>query len=209
MIAWMAGRSDPDKYGRVDVIRFPANTVIYGPQQVDATINQDTQVSQQLSLWERSGSNVLRGNLLVIPFATSVLYVQPLFLQATSANALPELKRVITAAGGQVGMGEDLESALDVMFRAQAQNPPPVGNGTDGTPVPGFTPGVFTPLPNLTPGGPTVVANCTGSASSYSASALDHYQRAQDALKTSDWATYGREQAALQTDLLCLQQVTR
>ncbi|HUS13634.1 MAG TPA: UPF0182 family protein, partial [Chloroflexia bacterium] len=205
MIAWMAARGDAPDYGRVDVIRFPSNTTVFGPQQIDATINQDPTISSQLTLWGQSGSQVLRGNLLVLPMANSVLYVQPLFLQATGGGSLPELKRVIAAAGGQVGMGEDLNSALDAMFGARAQVPPPV----NGTPTPG-TPAVGTPgLPGTvgvpgTPGGPTPVLNCVGDTRALSADALDHYQRAQDALKVSDWATYGREQALMEADLRCL-----
>ncbi|HET7081768.1 MAG TPA: UPF0182 family protein [Chloroflexia bacterium] len=203
MIAWMAGRGDAPDYGRVDVIRFPSSTTVFGPQQVDATINQDTQVSSQISLWNQGGSQVVRGNLLVIPIASSVLYVQPLFLQATS-SPLPELKRVIAAAGGQVGMGEDLNAALDAMFGSRAA-PPPVGPGTGGTPTAGNT-----PFPTLPAGGPSPTAGaCVGDAASLSADALDHYQRAQDALKVQDWATYGREQALVEADLRCLQQVTR
>jgi uncharacterized protein len=208
MIAWMAGRGDAPDYGRVDVIRFRSNTIVFGPQQIDATINQDTQVSGQLTLWSQSGSQVLRGNLLVIPVANSVLYVQPLFLQATS-SPLPELKRVIAAAGGRVGMGEDLNAALDAMFGAPAPSgvPPSMGGGT---PTPGGTPGaVRTPGGLGTPTLPGTAGACVGDARTLSADALDHYQRAQDALRISDWATYGREQAQVEADLRCLQQVTR
>jgi uncharacterized membrane protein (UPF0182 family) len=209
MIAWMAGRGDAPDYGRVDVIRFPSSTTVFGPQQVDATVNQDTQVSSQISLWNQGGSQVVRGNLLVIPIASSVLYVQPLFLQATS-SPLPELKRVIAAAGGQVGMGEDLNSALDAMFGSPAA-PPPTGPGTGGTPTAGGTPTTGgTPFPTFPSGGPSPTAGvCSGDARSLSAEALEHYQRAQDALKVQDWTTYGREQALVEADLRCLQQVTQ
>ncbi len=204
MIAWMAGRGDAPDYGHVNVIRFPANTVIYGPQQINATINQDTTISQQLTLWNQSGSSVVRGNLLVIPLGSSVLYVQPLFLEATN-NGLPELKRVITAAGGQVGMGDTLASALDAMFGAQAQIPPPV---TGGTPTPG-TP-ITTVLPlSPSPGAGTPIAGCSGTAQTLSADALQHYQAAQAALKTGDWTTYGQEQTLVEQDLRCLQQITQ
>lgn len=202
MIAWMAARGDAPDYGRVDVIRFPSNTIVFGPQQVDAQVNQDPAISSQLTLWSQSGSQVLRGNLLVLPIANSVLYVQPLFLQATSSGSIPELKRVIAATGGQVGIGEDLPAALEAMFGSRAQPPPTTGPGTP-TPVAG------SPVPLNTPGGPTPALSCQGDARSLSADALLHYQRAQDALKTSDWPTYGREQALVEADLRCLQQVTR
>ncbi|MGI8586711.1 MAG: UPF0182 family membrane protein [Chloroflexia bacterium] len=203
MIAWMAARMDKPEYGRVDVIHFPASTNVLGPQQIDAQINQDPQYSSQKTLWNTSGSTVLQGNLLVIPLSDAVLYVEPLFLQATN-SPLPELKRVIAASGGRVGLGEDLNSALTSMFGSQAQAPPPVA----ATPGPG-TPAPSTPVIAITPGGPTPAIACTGDSKSLSADALTHYQRAQDALKLGDWATYGREQAQVEGDLRCLQQVTR
>lgn len=201
MIAWMAARyGTVADGGRVDLIRFPYNTTVYGPQQIDATINQDPVISSQMTLWNASGSKVLRGNLLVIPIGTSVLYVQPLFLQATT-NPLPELKRVIAGSGGQVGWGEDLESALNAMFGARTQPPSIPGPILPGaTPLPGSTPGG---------GGPTPAVACTGDVRSTSAAALDHYQRAQEALKAGDWASYGSEQAQVEAALHCLEQLTR
>ncbi len=206
MIAWMAARGDAPDYGRVDVIRFPSNTVVYGPQQINSFINQDPQISSQLTLWNQSGSHVLLGNLLVLPLGGSVLSVQPLFLQATN-SPLPALKRVIASAGGQVGMGDNLTAALAAMFGAQAQNPPPITPAGAGTPSAGGTLPPGTPA-LLTPGLPSgTAAACVGDTRSLSSAALDHYQRAQDALKISDWATYGREQAQVEAALRCLQQV--
>ncbi|MFL5734767.1 MAG: UPF0182 family protein, partial [Chloroflexia bacterium] len=101
MIAWMAASSDPDSYGQVDVIRYPKQQLVFGPQQIEARIDQDPNISQQLTLWNQSGSTVLRGNLLTIPISNSVLYVEPLFLQATQGS-LPELTRVIVATGDRV-----------------------------------------------------------------------------------------------------------
>jgi len=207
MIAWMAARGDAPDYGRVDVIRFPSNTVVYGPQQISSFINQDPTISSQLTLWNQSGSHVVLGNLLVLPLGGSVLSVQPLFLQATASNSIPALKRVITSAGGQVGMGDDLNGALAAMFRAQAQQPAPIPAG-NGTPVAGVTAPPSTPV-LLTPGVPGTASACTGTPQSLSSLALDHYQRAQAALKLGDWATYGQEQAQVEAALRCLQQVTR
>jgi uncharacterized membrane protein (UPF0182 family) len=205
MIAWMAARGDAPDYGRVDVIRFPSSTVVYGPQQISAFISQDPQISSQLSLWNQSGSQVVLGNLLILPLGGSVLSVQPLFLQATAQNSVPALKRVITSAGGQVGMGETLADALTAMFKAQALNP---ANGDLGTPPPaGLTPLATPPL--LTPGLPGTPLACTGDARSLSNSALDHYERALAAQRAGDWATYGSEQAQVEAALRCLQQVTR
>ena len=83
MIAWMAADSDGANYGRVDIIRYPKQQLVFGPKQIEARINQDTTISQQLTLWGQSGSTVLRGNLLVIPISNTVLYVEPLFLIAS------------------------------------------------------------------------------------------------------------------------------
>jgi uncharacterized protein len=94
---------------------FPRDRLIYGPKQIDARINQDSFISQQLSLWSQRGSEVIRGSLLVIPIEKSLLYVQPLFLAADKAG-LPELKRVIVAFGDQVVMEENLELALQRIF---------------------------------------------------------------------------------------------
>ena len=202
MIAWMAAKGDEPGYGRVDIIRFPKSKTFYGPEQIGALINRDPQISQDLSLWNQQGSQVVRGNLLVIPVANSVIYVEPLFIQATSGGGLPGLQRVIAVLGNGVGYGADLKSALLSAFTKQAGGttlPPPMPTPGPGTPVP--TLGVPTPVSG-TPGA------CPGDAVSYAASAQAHFQRSQDALKQGDWATYGAEQAALAADLRCLQQVT-
>jgi uncharacterized membrane protein (UPF0182 family) len=91
MIAWLAARSDPPDYGKLIVYEFPKDKLVYGPFQIEARINQNTEISQQLSLWNQMGSRVIRGNLLVIPIENSILYVSPLYLRAETGQ-LPELK---------------------------------------------------------------------------------------------------------------------
>src|SRR3974390_2371204 len=105
MIAWLAARCDPPEYGKLIVYEFPKEKLVYGPFQIEALINQNTYISQQLSLWNQLGSRVIRGNLLVIPIETSILYVSPLYLRAEQGQ-LPELKRVIAAYGDRVVMEE-------------------------------------------------------------------------------------------------------
>ncbi|MEK7386861.1 MAG: UPF0182 family protein [candidate division NC10 bacterium] len=97
MIAWLAARSDPPHYGRLLVFDFPKQKLVFGPRQVDARIDQDPVISQQLSLWNQRGSSVIRGSLLAIPIDQSLIYVQPLYLAASEQGALPELRRVIVA----------------------------------------------------------------------------------------------------------------
>jgi uncharacterized membrane protein (UPF0182 family) len=115
LAAWLTARCDGANYGKIRAYTFPRDRLIYGPKQIDARINQDSFISQQLSLWNQRGSEVIRGSLLVIPIEKSLLYVQPLFLAADKAG-LPELKRVIVAFGDQVVMEENLELALQRLF---------------------------------------------------------------------------------------------
>jgi uncharacterized membrane protein (UPF0182 family) len=115
LAAWLTARCDGANYGKIRAYTFPRDRLIYGPKQIDARINQDSFISQQLTLWNQRGSEVIRGSLLVIPIEKSLLYVQPLFLAADKAG-LPELKRVIVAFGDQVVMEENLELALQQLF---------------------------------------------------------------------------------------------
>lgn len=115
LAAWLTARCDGDNYGKIMAYTFPRDRLIYGPRQVDARINQDSAISQQLTLWSQRGSEVIRGSMLVIPIEKSLLYVQPLFLAADKAG-LPELRRVIVAFGDEVVMEETLELALQRIF---------------------------------------------------------------------------------------------
>ncbi len=115
MSAWMAARSDAPNYGAVIVYKFPKQKLVYGPNQIEARIDQDAMISQQLSLWQQHGSTVIRGNLLAIPIEKSILYVEPLYLAAENGQ-LPELKRVIVAYGNQIAMEETLDEAIRNIF---------------------------------------------------------------------------------------------
>jgi uncharacterized membrane protein (UPF0182 family) len=115
MIAWFAARCDEEHYGELLVYKFPKEKLIYGPSQIEARIDQDTLISQQFSLWDQRGSNIIRGNLLVIPIEDSILYVEPVYLKAEKRE-LPELKRVIASHGGNVVMGMNLPEALEAAF---------------------------------------------------------------------------------------------
>ncbi|MBP8632532.1 MAG: UPF0182 family protein, partial [Synergistaceae bacterium] len=115
LIGWMAGRCDPDNYGELLVYRFPKQKLIYGPAQIEALINQNPEISSQLSLWSQRGSDVIIGDLLVIPIGKSLLYVQPLYLKAENGE-LPELKRVIVSTGGRVEWDETFARALEKLI---------------------------------------------------------------------------------------------
>ncbi|MEM7025551.1 MAG: UPF0182 family protein, partial [Pseudomonadota bacterium] len=123
MIAWMAARCDFPDYGELVVYKLSKERLIMGPIQVEATIDQDPLISQQLSLWDQRGSRVIRGNLLVIPIEQSFLYVEPVYLVAEGAN-IPQLKRVIVSDGDRLAMEPTLGEAIDVVFGRRAQRAP-------------------------------------------------------------------------------------
>ncbi len=129
MIAWLAARCDFPEYGKMLFYALPKEKLIYGPNQVSAMIDQNTTISQQLTLWDQKGSGVIRGKLVVIPIENSFLYVVPLYLKAEGTN-FPQLKRVIAATGNKVVMEPTLDEALSALFgspgvaRSEAQSPP-------------------------------------------------------------------------------------
>jgi uncharacterized membrane protein (UPF0182 family) len=111
MVAWLYADSDGPDYGQLGVYKFSKEGLIYGPMQVEARLDQDPYISQQLTLWNQRGSSVIRGNLIVIPIDSTLLYIEPLYLQAESGQ-LPELKRVLVAHGNRVAMADDLKTGL-------------------------------------------------------------------------------------------------
>src|SRR4029079_5519872 len=119
MVAWLAARNDAPHYGELLVYELPKERLVYGPQQIEARIDQDTTISQQLSLWNQMGSKVIRGNLLVIPVEDSLVYVEPLYLRSDQGQ-IPELKRVIVAYNDRVAMEPTLEAALSAVFKPGA-----------------------------------------------------------------------------------------
>ncbi len=198
MVAWMAGRSDMPNYGRMLVYRFPKDTTVFGPMQIEARINQDPVISSQLTLWNQQGSKVIRGNLLVVPIAEALLYIEPLYLQA-EGSALPELKRVIVAYGPRIAMEPTLEEALGRIFGVLPQAP---GQSAPSLLAPPAAPPGTAPPSGATPG------PSRERAAALVAEANAHYQRAQSALRAGDFATYGREIDALGRVLGELRQVT-
>ncbi|MEN2465146.1 UPF0182 family protein [Ornithinibacillus sp. FSL M8-0202] len=113
MIAWMGVRNDGEHYGEIFVHRFPKQKNVYGPQQIENRINQDSVISQQLNLWSQGGSEVIRGNLLAIPIEDTILYVEPIYIESSNETSLPEVKQVVVAYGDYIVMEETFEKALD------------------------------------------------------------------------------------------------
>lgn len=125
LIAWLAARSDGENYGKLLLYNFPKERLIYGQEQIEARINQDPVISQQISLWNRQGSRVIQGNLLIIPIEQSLLYVEPIYLEATQ-NSLPTLVRVIVAYENRIIMAKTLEKALQAIFQPELTPSPTI-----------------------------------------------------------------------------------
>ena len=207
MISWVGVRNDGANRGQVVVFNLSRDTSVYGPNQIEARIEQDPTMSAQITLWDQAGSKVIRGNLLVLPVGSSFLFVEPLYLQGSSA-AFPELTKVIVATSQRVAWGDNLQSALNNLLAASASS------GTGSTTIPGAgnspTPGVTaTPTP-LTTVGPPPTVGPSGSPTADGlppdvkgliAYANNHYAAAQLALKNGDAGGYNVEMARVQKAL--------
>jgi uncharacterized membrane protein (UPF0182 family) len=193
MIGWLAARCDLPNYGNLLVYKLPKEKLVYGPMQIEARVDQQTEISRELSLWGQRGSRVIRGNLLAIPIAETFIYVEPVYLEAIQeerevtpttgttqsssrtqpqpeearAASLPELKRVIAAFGNRLVMQENLDKALSSILDIEIARKPP---------------------------GSQVTPQIEGEGlSNLGAKALDHYNKAKAHLRDGDWAGYGRE----------------
>jgi hypothetical protein len=181
LAAWMVARSDGDQYGKLLVFQFPKQKVIFGPSQIVARINQDQEISPQITLWNQQGSEVIQGTLLVIPIEEALLYVRPLYLRA-SGGRIPELKFVIVAYQNQIVMEATLDLALNRLF------------GTGG--APGSLPAdAILAAAELPPAdaGATPAAAAGTTANPLVVEASQHYRRALSAQRQGNWAEYGDE----------------
>ena len=168
MTGLMMARNDGEHYGELVVYNFPKSKVVYGPRQVEAQIDQDTEISKDFSLWSNAGSTYSRGNMFVIPIEDSLLYVEPVYLEA-SESSIPEVKRVIVAYGDEIAYEETLGEALNDLFGEGATQQPGQSGDSDGD--------------NDSAG--------TSSISVLIKKANDAYDNAQEALRAGDFAKYG------------------
>lgn len=152
MIGWMAGRSDGAAYGSLLVYDFPTERVVEGPMQIEAQIDQDPQLASQLTLWNQQGSTALRGNLLVLPIGSGLLYIKPIYLKA-SRSPMPELRLVVLATQEKLVFGTTFDEALTKLLGTPAA---PAPAGPAPSPSPGGKPG--TPVPTATPAAPNTKA---------------------------------------------------
>jgi uncharacterized membrane protein (UPF0182 family) len=174
LAAWMAARCDGENYGKVIVYTFPRDRLVFGPRQIDARIDQDAYISQQLTLWGQRGSDVIRGSLLIIPIEDSLIYVQPLYLVATDKGGLPELRRVIVAYGNNVVMEETLEAAIQRLFSGTLPSMRMIEKGT---------------------------AVVSRQPKELGSRALEQLRQAREALRKEDWTGYGRHLKELEDTL--------
>jgi uncharacterized membrane protein (UPF0182 family) len=195
MISWVAAHNDfPTTYGQVSVFDFPRDSNVFGPEQIQALIAQNPSISQQITLWGQVGSKVILGNLLVIPLQDSLMYIEPVYLQA-STNGLPVFQKVIVGTPTQIVWGNSLDDALNQIYAGQG--------GTSGTPgaspgtsaAPSIAPSTGPPATTSASGQPTPLPSVTlsGSAQQLIAEANAHYEAAQTALHNGDLATYQKE----------------
>jgi len=131
MTSLFVARNDGEDYGKLYLYRFPKGITVNGPMLVESKINQDSDISPQLTLWSQEGSNVLRGNIMTIPIENSLLYVEPVYIQASNENNIPEMKRVIVAYKDQIVMERDLDTALSKIFGDINNEENEDGEGTD------------------------------------------------------------------------------
>ncbi len=187
LAAWMVARMDGEQYGGLRVYRFPKQSLVFGPRQIVDRINQNPDIARQISLWDQRGSEVIRGELLVIPIEEALLYVQPLYLRAEGGR-IPELNRVIVAYQNQVVMAETLDAALGQLFGGAAptlaaadvaeSEAVPLAAGAPSAPSAGITPSAA-----ALPAGTTAVLEQASQA----------YDAAIRAQRAGDWARYGTE----------------
>ncbi|MEL6489422.1 MAG: UPF0182 family protein [Cyanobacteria bacterium J06621_3] len=191
MVAWMAARCDGDNYGQLVLYEFSKQVLVYGPQQIEDRIDQNPEISSQLTLWDQQGSSVIRGNLLVLPIDQSLLYFQPIYLEAAKRpgeRSLPELKRVIVAFKDTIVMSNTLPEALEAVFGDSS------GNSTTRSENP------------TQPSSAPPSAGDPESTSELVQAAIEAYEQGEQALQAGDWAAYGQAQQRLGTLLEQLKQ---
>ena len=187
MTALFVARNDGKNYGKLVIYQFPKSKTVYGPMQIEAQIDQNTEISQDFSLWSSAGSNYSRGNLFVIPIENSLMYVEPIYLEASN-SAIPEVKRVIIVYNDEIAYEPTLAEALDSMF----------GDGTSSSTTSGNT-------STGTPGSSTgTTSDSDKSTEELIKQASTLYDEAQSALKSGDWAKYGDYMNQLQDTLNAL-----
>ncbi len=189
MIAWLCARCDAPNRGKLRVYQLTKGQTVEGPMQIEALIDQDTEISKLMTLWGELGSSVIRGNLILLPLENSLLYVKPIYLKA-SATPLPELKQVIVACNQRVAMAESFPKALTALFGTSIGMPD---------------------LPTTAGGATSLSEDVTGSAidiHSLTQQGLEQYRQAEQSLQAGDWQAFGDAMQRLQRTLNRMRQGT-
>ncbi len=178
MIGFVVAKCDKENYGKLELYRLPKEKLNYGPMQIEARINQDADISKQLTLWGQKGSKVIRGNMYTIPIKNSILFVESLYIKAETSE-MPELKRVILALGDTIVMEENLPMALSALF------------GNKNTTI----------SPDETGSNKTITNNESATIKELVEKAYNHYQNSENYIKQGNWSAYGQEQLELKNTL--------
>lgn len=202
MTAWFAGTADETGDTTLRLYRYPRQVTVYGPRQIEAQINQDPEISQQITLWGQGGSEVIRGNMLVVPVNDAILYVQPLYLEATGSSAsAPRLARVIVATNDQVVMRPTLPEAISALADPEAESVDQIEQDPDAavSQVAEAAQAAESPqgTPATEPRGDVPDDLTSMSEEELVAEALEALDRSQQAQQDGDWETYGQEQERL------------
>jgi hypothetical protein len=205
MIAWIAARNDGPDRGDVRVYQLPSDTTIFGPTQIEARIDQTPEISSQITLWDQAGSNVIRGNLIVVPVGGSFVYLEPVYLQST-ASAFPQFTKIIVATPSRVVWADTLSEALRLAVADGGAQPGPTPR-PEPTPEPGATPapGATARPVATTPPGTEPLPDTVEALIAY---ANGHFDRAQEAMGGGDYVTYGQEMAMVRAALHRLAELT-
>jgi len=192
--AWLAARCDLPQYGKLRVYEFPKGELASGPMQIENFIDNNPNISPSLTLWGQKGSEVIRGNLLVIPMANSLLYVEPIYVRASGENSILELRRVVVGYKEKVVWAKTLDEALVEMF-------------VSGKPEAELAVTAEEEVNPSVQGKPPITAGKT--VKDLVSEARQHYDEAQSASRSGDWAKYGEELKKLQQTLKILEEKTR
>ncbi|MBR5517387.1 MAG: UPF0182 family protein [Firmicutes bacterium] len=180
MTALLVARNDGENYGELVLYQFPKNKTVYGPEQIEAQIDQNTEISKEFSLWNSSGTKYSRGNMFIIPINSSILYVEPVYLEATNSS-IPEVKRIIVAYGDRIAYEETLAECLVSLFGDEAEG------------------GVDSDVPSDE--GEGTVDNSKLTDSELIEKAVTAYNNAESAMQAGDWAAYGKHLDELESIL--------
>ena len=179
MTALMVARNDGDKYGELVLFQFPKSKTVYGPEQIEAQIDQNTEISKEFSLWNSSGTTYRRGNMFVIPINTSILYVEPVYLEATNSS-IPEVKRIIMAYDDKIAYENTVAECLVSLFGQKAED----GVGEDSRPDTGGSAGSEGSGSGSQTGAPMTQSELIQKA-------VEAFENAEAAQRDGDWAAYG------------------